>query len=187
MEPKFLTAVRTAVNTEGMTTRRRPGAPGASAVHPAPEAASLAGQLPVADPPLTAEELQLASRNHAMPLEMLGFDRTPAGLHYLLIHFDVPAIDAGGWRLRIGGAVRRPLEVSLPELQARGRRTLAVTLECAGNGRSLLHPRPVSQPWILGGIGTAAWTGTPLAPLLEEAGLEPEAVEIVFTGADRGI
>jgi len=140
-----------------------------------------------AEVPLTAEELQLASRNHAMPLEMLGRDRTPAGMHYLVVHFDVPAIDAGSWRLRIGGAVRRPLELTLAELQAREQRTLAVTLECAGNGRSLIHPRPISQPWIHGGIGTAEWTGTPLAPLLAEAGVDPEAMDIVFTGADHGL
>ncbi|MGW6175223.1 sulfite oxidase [Arthrobacter sp. NPDC055138] len=139
------------------------------------------------DVPLTAEELQLASRNHAMPLEMLSADRTPAGMHYLLTHFDVPLIDAGAWRLRIGGAVRRPLEFGLAQLHSREQRTLAVTLECAGNGRSLLTPRPVSQPWTHGGIGTADWTGTPLAPLLAEAGVEPKAVDIVFTGADRGV
>ncbi|MFD1212951.1 sulfite oxidase [Arthrobacter sp. GCM10027362] len=140
-----------------------------------------------ADVPLTAEELQLGARNHAMPLEMLAIDRSPAGMHYLLIHFDVPVIDAGSWRLRIGGAVRRPLEFTLAQLQAREQRTLAVTLECAGNGRSLLKPRPIGQPWLHGGVGTAEWTGTPLAPLLEEAGVEPDAVDIVFTGADRGI
>jgi DMSO/TMAO reductase YedYZ molybdopterin-dependent catalytic subunit len=140
-----------------------------------------------AEAPLTREELQLASRNHAMPLEMLALDRTPPGMHYLLIHFDVPVIDAGTWRLRIGGAVRRPLEFTLAQLQERPRRTLAVTLECAGNGRTLQTPRAISQPWIHGGIGTAEWTGTPLAPLLEEAGPVPEAVDIVFTGADHGI
>jgi DMSO/TMAO reductase YedYZ molybdopterin-dependent catalytic subunit len=139
------------------------------------------------EPPLTGEELQLASRNHAMPLEMLGFDRTPAGMHYLVIHFDIPTPGPAPWLLRIGGAVRRPLEFSLPQLQARDQRSLAVTLECAGNGRGLMHPRPVSQPWILGGVGTAEWTGTPLAPLLEEAGLDRETVEIVFAGADHGI
>jgi DMSO/TMAO reductase YedYZ molybdopterin-dependent catalytic subunit len=150
---------------------------------PAPQA----GFGATADVPLTAEELQLASRNHAMPLEMLAVDRTPAGMHYLVIHFDVPVLDAGAWRLRIGGAVRRPVEFTLAGLQAREPRTLAVTLECAGNGRSLLKPRPLSQPWIHGGIGTADWTGTPLAPLLAEAGVDPEAVDIVFTGADRGV
>jgi DMSO/TMAO reductase YedYZ molybdopterin-dependent catalytic subunit len=139
------------------------------------------------DVPLTAEELELASRNHAMPLEMLTVARTPVGMHYVLIHFDVPLIDAGAWRLRIGGAVRRPLEFTLAQLQAREQRTLAVTLECAGNGRSLIKPRPVSQPWVHGGVGTAEWTGTPLAPLLAEAGVASEAVDMVFTGADRGV
>ncbi len=137
--------------------------------------------------PLTFEELQLAGRNRGMPLEALRHDLTPTGLHYLLIHWDIPHVDADAWRLRISGAVHRPLEVSLTDLRARPRETLAVTLECAGNGRARLQPRPVSQPWLVEAIGTAEWTGTPLAPLLEEAGLADDAVELVFTGADRGI
>ena len=36
-------------------------------------------------------------------------------------------------------------------------------------------------------IGTARWAGTPLRPLLEEAGLPEGAVEVLFTGLDRGI
>jgi DMSO/TMAO reductase YedYZ molybdopterin-dependent catalytic subunit len=66
-------------------------------------------------------------------------------------------------------------------------RTLAVTLECAGNGRALLEPRVLSQPWLADAIGTAEWTGTPLAPLLREAGIDARAVEVVFTGIDRGV
>ena len=50
-----------------------------------------------------------------------------------------------------------------------------------------LSPRPISQPWLTEAIGTAEWTGTPLRPLLEEAGIRDEAVELVFAGADRGI
>jgi DMSO/TMAO reductase YedYZ molybdopterin-dependent catalytic subunit len=139
------------------------------------------------DGPLTFEELQLAGRNRGMPLEALRYDLTPTGLHYLLVHWDIPAVDPLAWRLRLGGLVGRPLELSLTELQARPRVTLPVTMECAGNGRARLQPRPLSQPWLLEAIGTAAWGGTPLAPLLEEAGIEPGALEVVFTGADRGI
>ena len=62
-----------------------------------------------------------------------------------------------------------------------------MTLECAGNGRALIEPRPLSQPWLLEAVGTAEWTGTPLAPILEEAGVEPVRVEVVFTGLDRGV
>jgi DMSO/TMAO reductase YedYZ molybdopterin-dependent catalytic subunit len=139
------------------------------------------------DGPLTFEELQLAGRNRGMPLEALRYDLTPTGLHYLLIHFDIPAADPAAWRLRIDGLVERPLELSLADLRARPRRTLPVTLECAGNGRARLQPRPMSNPWLLEAIGTAEWGGTPLAPILDEAGLRPATTELVFTGSDRGM
>jgi DMSO/TMAO reductase YedYZ molybdopterin-dependent catalytic subunit len=139
------------------------------------------------DGPLTFEELQLATRNRGMPLEALRYDITPSGLHYLLVHFDIPGIDADSWRLRVGGLVRRPLELSLDDIRALPRRTAAVTLECAGNGRARLLPRPLSQPWLVEAVSTAEWTGTPLAGVLAQAGAEADAVELVFTGADRGI
>ena len=136
---------------------------------------------------LTFEELQLAARNRGMPLEALRYDVSPAGLHYLLIHFDIPAVDAATWRLKVGGRVRNPLELSLEQVRSRPSQTITVTLECAGNGRARLSPRPLSQPWLVEAVSTAEWTGTKLGPLLEEAGLGPDAVEVVFTGADRGI
>jgi DMSO/TMAO reductase YedYZ molybdopterin-dependent catalytic subunit len=121
-----------------------------------------------------------------MPLEGLRYDITPVGMHYLLVHFDIPPIDPASWRLRIGGRVRKSLELSLAALRARPRRTIAVTLECAGNGRARLSPRPISQPWLVEAVGTAEWTGTPLASLLQDAGLTDDALEVVFTGADHG-
>jgi DMSO/TMAO reductase YedYZ molybdopterin-dependent catalytic subunit len=136
---------------------------------------------------ITLEELGLAARNHALPLEALRYPVTPLGLHYLLIHFDIPAVDPAAWRLELEGRVERPLSLSLSELKSRPERTLAVTLECAGNGRALLEPRAVSQPWLSEAVGTAEWTGTPLAPLLQEAGVAKDAVEVVFAGLDRGI
>jgi DMSO/TMAO reductase YedYZ molybdopterin-dependent catalytic subunit len=136
--------------------------------------------------PLTFEELQLAARNRGLPLEALRYDVTPTGLHYLLVHFDIPAIEAAQWRLRIEG-VRRPLSLSLDDIRARRRVTMPVTLECAGNGRARLYPRPISQPWLNEAVGTALWTGTPLVDLLDEAGIEPATVAFVFTGADHGV
>ena len=138
------------------------------------------------DGPLTFEELQLAGRNRGMPLEALRYDITPTGLHYLLVHFDIPAVDAATWRLRLDGLVDQPIELGLDELRARPRQTVPVTLECAGNGRARLQPRPLSNPWLLEAIGTAEWTGTSLGPLLDSAGVRDEAIELVFTGVDRG-
>jgi DMSO/TMAO reductase YedYZ molybdopterin-dependent catalytic subunit len=135
----------------------------------------------------TVQAVQLATRNHGMPLEALRYPLTPVGLHYLLIHYDIPAIDVETWRLAVDGAVEHPLSVTLDELRSRPALDVASTMECAGNGRALFDPMPASQPWILEAVGTAAWRGVPLRDLLEEAGLTSGAVEILFTGADRGV
>jgi DMSO/TMAO reductase YedYZ molybdopterin-dependent catalytic subunit len=143
----------------------------------------------VADPEegIGFDELALAARNHGMPLEALRYPVTPPGLHYLLTHYDIPAIDAEGWQLRITGRVAQPLTLTLAELRRRTPRTVRVTMECAGNGRARLVPRPVSQPWLLEAVGTADWTGVALRDVLRDAAVDPAAVEIVFTGADHGI
>src|SRR5205814_8290808 len=75
---------------------------------------------------------------------------------------------------------------TLDELRARPSVRMPVTMECAGNGRARLSPRPVSQPWLLEAVGNAEWGGTPLRPLLEEAGMLDGAVDVLFTGLDRG-
>jgi sulfane dehydrogenase subunit SoxC len=136
---------------------------------------------------ISLEELQLAARNHGMPLEALRHEITPLGLHYLLTHYDIPVVDPASWRLTVGGRVERELLLSLDELRARDSVSAAVTMECAGNGRAQLEPHVVSQPWLAEAVGTAEWTGVPLATLLAEAGLAPDALEVVFTGLDRGV
>ncbi|WP_256872665.1 sulfite oxidase [Candidatus Entotheonella palauensis] len=133
------------------------------------------------------EEVQLAGRNRGTLLESLAYPITPTGMHYLLVHFDVPMAEPETWALSIAGLVSKPLTLSLDDLRQRPAVTTAVTLECAGNGRSLLHPRYVTQPWFHEAVSTARWTGTPLAPLLREAGIDDTCVEFVFTGRDEGI
>jgi DMSO/TMAO reductase YedYZ molybdopterin-dependent catalytic subunit len=136
---------------------------------------------------ITRDELRLAARNHGMPMEVLREDVTPIGLHYLLTHYDIPAVDPHDWRLRVDGLVEQPLQLGLDELRERPAVTQDVTMECAGTGRARIQPRTLSQPWLHHAVGTGRWTGTPLWPLLEEAGLADEAVEVLFTGLDRGV
>ena len=64
------------------------------------------------------EEVQLALRNRGMPLEALRYSLTPTGMHYLLIHFDIPEVDAGKWRLNVGGLVANPLSLTLEDIKA---------------------------------------------------------------------
>ena len=133
------------------------------------------------------EEVALALRNRGMPLEGLRYPITPTGMHYLLVHFDIPYIEPGEYRLEIVGLVEQPVALSLEDLRSRSVVRAPVTMECAGNGRALLEPRPISQPWHLEAIGTAEWTGTPLRDVLLEAGVKEGAGEILFTGLDRGV
>jgi DMSO/TMAO reductase YedYZ molybdopterin-dependent catalytic subunit len=142
---------------------------------------------PVRKEEFTREEVWLALRNHGMHLEGLRYPITPIGMHYLLIHFDIPLIDPAAYELEIDGLVRTPSRLTLDDLKARPALTVPVAMECGGNGRAHLSPRPISAPWHEEAVGCAEWTGTPLKPILDEAGVLDEAVEILFSGHDRGI
>ena len=133
------------------------------------------------------EETLLAFRNHGFHAEMTDRPITPLGSHYLLIHFDIPELTAAGHRLTVGGRVARRLNLTLEDLKRRPTVKQPSILECAGTGRSFAHPRAIYVPWFSEPIGVYEYTGTPLKPLLEEAGLLDDATEVVFTGADEGI
>ncbi|MER3406553.1 MAG: hypothetical protein C4289_16455, partial [Chloroflexota bacterium] len=55
-------------------------------------------------------------------------------------------------------------------------RTLVATMECAGNQRIGLSPLPTGEPWDIGAVSTASWSGVPLGAVLERAGLRPGVV-----------
>jgi len=141
---------------------------------------------PHTDGPFHANEVGLANRNSGTLLETLRHEVTPAGLHYLLNHFDVPYVPDGAWQVEVAGRVKNPGVLALDAIKCLPSRTLRVTLECAGNGRVNMSPRYQSAPWAYEAVGTAEWTGTPLRHVLDRAGLLGDAVEIAFIGSDRG-
>jgi DMSO/TMAO reductase YedYZ molybdopterin-dependent catalytic subunit len=124
--------------------------------------------------------------NLETPLDQVDSYLTPAELFYIRSHFPAPKLDLASYRLRIDGAVRNPLALSYEQLRDMPSDTQVATLECAGNGRVFLVPQVAGAQWELGAVGNAEWTGVPLTALLERAGLENDACEIVFEGADRG-
>lgn len=132
------------------------------------------------------DEVRLANRNSGILLETLKHQITPTGLHYLLIHFDVPSIDTQLHRLEFGKGFDEPFSLSIDDIHALPQHTMPVTLECAGNGRSSLSPRTHSMPWGVEAVGTSEWTGTPLAPLIERAQPKAGTIDVTFTGADSG-
>jgi DMSO/TMAO reductase YedYZ molybdopterin-dependent catalytic subunit len=135
---------------------------------------------------ITREELQLAARNHGMPLELLRWPVTPVGMHYLLIHYDIPLV-GDDWALTVDGNVGTSFALTLEELRALPAHEVVATMECAGNGRAKFTPRPLSQPWLDEAIGTGRWRGARLGDVLDRAAPGDGAVEVLFTGLDRGI
>ncbi len=102
---------------------------------------------------------------------------TPTPSVYHVSHYGEAKIDAAGWKLAIGGLVEIPLTLSLDDIQKRPRQDVIATLECGGNG---------SSPGFRGAIANVKWSGTPLAAILKEAGISPDAIEIAFWGTDKG-
>ena len=102
---------------------------------------------------------------------------TPNDKFFSISHFNRPVIDAAAWKLEIDGLVKKPMSLTLADLKARPRQEVVFTVECSGN-----H----GFPFFIGGIGNAAWAGTPLAAILEEAGVKENGIEVVFWGTDIG-
>ena len=110
------------------------------------------------------------------PIETSSADwLTPVEHFFVRSHLGTPSIERDQWKLTVEGKVRRPREWTWSQLKEMEQESRTVTLECAENlpGGSL--------------VGNAQWRGVPLARLLEEAGVEEDAREVVLEGADRGL
>lgn len=124
--------------------------------------------------------------NLESPFASLADFYTPNERFYVRSHFAVPQLDMATWRLRVEGAVERPLELSYQDLLKLPTVTRAATLECAGNSRSFLTPPTKGVQWGLGAVSNATWTGVPLGAILKKAGIRRNAVEVILEGADSG-
>jgi DMSO/TMAO reductase YedYZ molybdopterin-dependent catalytic subunit len=100
---------------------------------------------------------------------------TPRDQFFTTQHYGHPEIDPDTFRLRIAGLVDRPTELSLAELRKMGSTELVFGFECSGNRRPLQ-----------GLTSNGRWTGVPLRTVLNRAGVQKEAQEVVFFGADHG-
>jgi DMSO/TMAO reductase YedYZ molybdopterin-dependent catalytic subunit len=117
---------------------------------------------------------------------LIGGVVMPNAHFYVRNHFHIPRLDVSEWRLEVAGLVDRPLSLSLHDMHTMASQTTVVTLECAGNGRFSLDPQVPGEQWRLGAVSTAEWTGVPLGEVLDRAGVQSPACEVVFRGADSG-
>lgn len=126
---------------------------------------------------------------HNAETELKALRETPTapGAFYVRSNFPTPILDPSTWTLRLEAGDGTAAELTLARIQDLGpARTRLVTLECAGNGRTLLDPPAPGTPWTLGGTSTATFTGVPLSALMDQFPPPAATAEVVFTGADRG-
>ena len=125
--------------------------------------------------------------NFETPLADLAAPFTRNDAFFVRYHLAViPRVDPGAWRLQIAGAsAQHPLTLSLSELRSGFEQvSVAAVNQCAGNRRGLFTPRVPGVQWGSGAMGNALWRGVRLRDVLHRAGVAPDALEVVFDGAD---
>lgn len=121
------------------------------------------------------------------PLKYFETDVTPNDAFFVRWHLaGVPtSIDTGEFRLDVTGNVKKPLSLSLTELETKFPPATVVALcQCAGNGRSLFEPRVAGGQWGLGAMSNARWKGARLKDVLTSAGVQTGSVQVGFHGLD---
>jgi len=82
-------------------------------------------------------------------------------------------VDPATWTLRVHGeACETPRTFTLAQLRTQFKSTtLALQLECGGNGRSEFRPRAGGNQWSTGAVGCPQWSGVRLADVLKVCGV----------------
>jgi len=120
------------------------------------------------------------------PPEFLTSWITPVPHFFVRNHMHEPStLDASTWRLTIGGAVEKPLTLSLKDLARIEKHSITNTLECAGNGRGLQQPHVAGVQWQKGAVGNARFSGPRLRDILQRAGVKPAGKHVMFHGLDE--
>ena len=132
------------------------------------------------------ELIQHGSTTFETPLNLVADDfLTPNDLFFIRsngpVSIDIPAAD---WRLAVSGLVEQETELSLEDLQGMETRTITAFLECSGNSRGGFEPQAEGTQWGNGAVGNAEWTGVSLIDVLDRAGVQEGAVDVVSQGGD---
>ena len=127
--------------------------------------------------------------NAETPAHLLDDDVTPAKYLFVRNNGTPPVaadIDPDNWLLEIGGeSASRTMTFSIAELKQNFKHhTYQLQLECGGNGRNEFVPPASGNQWSVGAVGCPSWTGVRLEDVLEDVGIEDDAVYVAYYGAD---
>jgi len=127
--------------------------------------------------------------NFETPVEYFRTNLTPNKAFFVRWHLaSIPQVSAKDWSLSVGGeSAQREMKLSLDQLKKDFKpASVTAVCQCSGNRRGLFEPHVAGVEWGVGAMGNAVWRGARLKDVLAQAGLKPDALEVVLDGADRG-
>ena len=127
--------------------------------------------------------------NFETPIEFFRTPITRNDAFFVRWHLSsIPELDAASWTLTVGGeSVQREQRFTLAQLRREFEPAgVTAVCQCSGNRRGLFEPHVPGVQWGVGAMGNAVWRGVRVRDVLARAGVKPDALEVVFDGADRG-
>jgi len=124
--------------------------------------------------------------NAETPPHLLDDAITPTSRHFVRNNGIVPTqIDPSTWTLTIDGLVDKPMTLTIAELKKNFQvHTMALAIECGGNGRAAFDTPAKGNQWTLGAVACSNWTGVKLKDVLNAAGVKANAIYTAHEGAD---
>src|SRR3954469_16954128 len=127
--------------------------------------------------------------NYETPIEYFRNPVTPNNAFFVRWHLAaIPQVALKDWSIAVGGeSVERELKLTMDTLRQDFKPAqLTAVCQCSGNRRGLFEPHVTGVEWGVGAMGNALWRGVRLRDVLQQARVKPDALEVVFDGADRG-
>ena len=133
--------------------------------------------------------IQMTARPPQLETPFSVFDEgaiTPNDAFFVRYHLaDIPlSIDPDTFRLAVKGKVEKPLALSLADLKAMETVEIVAVNQCSGNSRGFFEPRVAGGQLANGAMGNARWRGVPLKAVLDLAGVQASAKQVIFGGLD---
>jgi sulfite dehydrogenase len=147
------------------------------------------GERPLVTVPQKRAMIGLTSRPPQLETPFSVFNDnviTPNDAFFVRYHLaDVPYnLDPDTFTLEIKGKVDKPLKLSLADIKKLPSVELVAVNQCSGNSRGFLMPRVAGGQLGNGAMGNARWTGVTLKSVLDSAGVQSGARQVVFGGMD---
>jgi DMSO/TMAO reductase YedYZ molybdopterin-dependent catalytic subunit len=147
------------------------------------------GERPIVKYPQKRPMIGLTSRPPQFETPFAVFNEnviTPNDAFFVRYHLaDVPLdIDPDKFLVEIKGKVDKPTTLSLADIRKMPATELVAVNQCSGNSRGFFMPRVAGGQLGNGAMGNARWRGVPLKAVLDKAGVQSGAKQVVFGGMD---